>query len=377
MNRKQLGLLLFVSLVPFIGYLLNPNIAYTDSYAFLMGSCGLHPNFIIPLMPCNIFAIKGILVGLYAVSIFSLAFFGQKVLGKEGWKVGFYSATLSPLIFQLALAFENDIFGWALVFLGFGAFGLGYGQTKRLKKHLYCFLGLCLCFLGTFAWLGAYLGVLTYSLMWLPALVISIPIAAYWLPYILNYFVQWLNPELAIAEEQTGAGIIPVMFVFWASFRWPKNMVFPLATWTSFIIGFLKIKYMLFAVPLLMLNFIKFEEEMKPKFKHWPNLIVVGLVFACAFNIFGFYSAPTQSDFQVIKQGIILSEANELPLYNDWGIGWWVEFSGKDTNYKACYPNPDWNNLSRPYIALTKEKLACEKVSASQSTQLFICRENQ
>jgi hypothetical protein len=374
MNRKQVALLLFVCVVPFIGYFFNPNLAYTDAYAFLGGACGLNQKYIIPLIPCNVLAIKTILVGLYAVSIFSLAFFGEKVLGERGWRVGFYSATLSPLLFQLGMNFENDIFGWSLVFVGFALFGIGFKENKASEKAIYYFLGCCSAFLGTFAWLGAYLGVLTLSLMWLPLLLLVIPTIFVWRDYIVNYFLQYLNPNQLVGEETLGAGIVPVMFVFWVLYQKPKNLLFPLATWASFLIGVIKIKYMLFAIPLLMLNFVKFEQENAPHIKHFPNLIVVGLVFACVFNIFGFFAAPTQQDFVQIENAIELANDLNVPLYNDWSYGWWVEYKGYTTQYKASYPEPDYNNLPRPFVALTTQELACSKIKEQASKKTFICK---
>ena len=373
MNRRQVALLLFVCLVPFIGYFLNPNLAYTDSYAFLGGACGLNQNYFIPLVPCNVLAIKTILVGLYAVSIFSLAFFGEKVLGERGWRVGFYSATLSPLLFQLGMNFENDIFGWTLVFVGFALFGIGFKEDKASEKAIYYFFGCCSAFLATFAWLGAYLGVLTLSLMWFPLLVLVIPTIFVWRDYIVHYFVQYLNPNQLVGEEMLGAGIVPVMFVFWVLYQKPKNLLFPLATWASFLIGVIKIKYMLFAIPLLMLNFVKFEQENAPHIKHFPNLIVVGLVFACVFNIFGFFAAPTQQDFVQIENAIGLARDLNVPLYNDWSYGWWVEYKGYPTQYKASYPEPDYNNLVHPFVALTTQDLNCIKEFEQTNKKTYRC----
>ena len=124
MNRKEISILLFVTVIPFVGYLFNPLLAYGDSYAFLGGACGVNSEFVIPFVPCNVFVIKIILLLLYVVSVFAIAKFGESVVGEKlGWRVGLYSAALTPLLFQEALKFENDIFGWSLAFVGLMFFG--------------------------------------------------------------------------------------------------------------------------------------------------------------------------------------------------------------------------------------------------------------
>ena len=139
------------------------------------------------------------------------------------------------------------------------------------------------------------------------------------------------------------------------------------------IIGFLKINLMVFAIPLLALNFLNLETKKGLRNKKWfPNLIAVGLVFACVYAFFGFYASPTQADLDQIQQGIVLAEDLNVPLYNDWEIGWQVEYLGYPTKYKASYPNPDWNNLSKPFVALTKEELPCKKITG-ETRKTFIC----
>lgn len=389
MNRKQIFLLLFVCIVPFIGYFLNPNLAYFDSYAFLGGSCGLNQNYIIPFVPCSIGAVKLVLLGLYIVSIFSIAKFGENILEKNGWRVGFYSATLTPLLFQEAMKFENDIFAWSMIFLSFACFSfwfraektkkeqilpvwLGVLPSNRLKNTTWLILACVLSLLSLVVWQGAFIGVFALSLMFIYFLVLTIPILLYNIPYFLGYFFKYFGVENQVSEEMMGAGIIPVMFLFWTLYRKPKSLVFPMASIFTFVVGLIKIKYMLFAVPFLALNFVNFENEHRHK-KHWPNLLVVGLTFACVFSMMGFLSYPTTQQFETIDVAIGLATDNNILLVNDWDYGWLVEYKGYSTEYKASFPNPDWNKLDRPFVALTDTNLDCEHYDFNKPS-VFICK---
>lgn len=345
MDKKNACLLLFVCVVPFIGYFLNPFLAYYDSYAFLSGACGLFEgnSYLLPLAFCNHFLNKLILLGLYVVSIFCVAFFGEKVYDKQlGWRVGLYSATLTPLFFQEAMKFENDIFGWTLVFVGFSLFGLAYASTKRQHKLLWGIIAWCACIFAILFWQASFLGALIIGLMWLPLLVLS-------MPTIFLSFWDLINHALlnrGIGEEQFGAGIVPVMIMFFPLLSKPRNTKFFLATWFAFAVGFIKIRFMLFAIPLLALNFLHFEQRMGKKWKRWPNMKVVCCGLAMAFFFIGFFSTPNIYDMNQMESAIALAEDNNILLYNDWEVGWQITYLGYDTNYRASFPDPDYNNTN-------------------------------
>jgi len=334
----------------------------------------LNQNYIIPLVPCNILIIKTILVGLYILSVFSIAFFGEKVIKENGWRVGFYSATLTPLLFQEAMKFENDIFGWALIFLSFAVFSLSLNRQNKLIKAICIILATSIAILSTFIWLGSYFGVLYLGLMFFPILVFVIPPFVIYITAVFDYFLKSIFSNQIVSEEMVGAGIIPVMFIFWVLYSSPKKLIYPLATWTSFIIGFIKIKYMLLAIPFLALNFVKFENEHK-HLKHWPNLIFVGLAFTCFFNLLSFNAAPTIEQFNTIDSAIMLANDSNMPLYNDWKFGWWLEYKGQTTEYKASFPDPDYNNLTRPFIAISSDNLTNSgcAIYYESNPSIFIC----
>ena len=371
MNKNNVIILFFVTIIPFIGYLFNPLLAYFDSYAWLGGTCGMNTQFVIPFIPCNIFLIKLVLMSMYILSIFCIARFGESVLGKKiGWKVGLYSATLSPLLFQEALKFENDIFGWSFSFMGLMLVGIGVSENKTKEKMEYILLGVVAIIISSFAWEGTLLLLFALSLSVISLLLLSIPIVYLKFTMLTNYLTNSFVTTKQISEELIGAGMIPTMFLFPAILDIPKK--WRITGWILFVIGFIKIKYMLFAIPFLALGMVVFEEKYK-HIKHFPNLVHIAICFAIVFSFMGLWMSPTPTQFENIDYAYELGEDLNIPVYNDWTYGWWIKYLGHDTNFKSSYPNPDYNNLSKPFIALTRKKLDCEYIDFNNPS-IFICR---
>lgn len=378
MDLKYLLVLFLVCFIPFIGYFANPLLAFNDSYAFLSQTCGrpvlsdlgsgFFKEFVLPLFPCNIFLIKLVLFGLYFVSILSVWGFARELVGEgKGFRVAFVSATLSPLLFFEAMKFENDIFGWCLCFLSFWVISVSLRPNLAKKVRLpLLFVACCLLFLASIAYIPSILGGIALVFL-APLLLVPIGLLI-WL--FLSTGIGYLGNSLVraglVSEEMLGFGVpwIALMLPFILDI--PKKLRLPAIF--LLIMGFVKAKFMLFAVPFLAFGVVEADE----KFRHhrwWPNLFVVGFVFVCVFSFMAFYTAPNTQDFVQINEAIKLSQDLNVPLYNDWSIGWWVYYLGYPTTYRGGYPNPDWNNLERPFVALTKEELPCEKINKA-----FICK---
>ena len=383
MDRKYLLLLFVVTFIPFMGYMLNPFLAFNDSYAFLSEVCGrpvvsdlgsgFFKEFVLPLFPCNILVIKLVLFCLYFVSILAIWGFGRELVGKEkGFRVAFVSATLSPLLFFEAMKFENDIFGWCLAFIGLwcGSVLLRKGLVWY-KKFVLLLVACCLLFFASITYVPSILGGIALGFL-VP--VLGLPVLGliglfFWVG--IGYLGNSLTRAGLVSEEMLGFGVPWIALLLPFVFDLPKKLRLP--TIFLLVMGFVKAKFMLFAVPFLAFGVVEADE----KFRHhkwWPNLIVVGLVFSCVFAFMAFNTAPNLTDFNQIKDAIKLSADLNVPLYNDWSIGWWVWYAGYDTNFKAGYPNPDWNKLERPFVALTKEELACELQNKQANTKIFICK---
>ena len=376
MNKEEVFALFLVCLIPFMGYIINPNLAYYDSYAFLSNACGTNYNLsganeILNLLPCNVFLIKIILFSLYFLSILAIAFAGEKYCSKNGWRAGFYSASLTPLLFQEAMKFENDIFGWSIFFIAFALFSIGVNSNKLKTKSISYVATLITCLISFYFWEGSLIGFFALSLIAFELLLISVPIFVSKFSQLYGYAVGRVGTELQIAEEQIGAGMIPMMFLFPAVLDIPKKV--RLAGWFTFLVGFLKIKYMLFAIPFFAMGFVEFENKYSEKFKHWPNLILVGFAFCMAFTMLGLFASPNTAELKLVDEAIDLGVELNVPVYNDWRFGWWFVYRGLDTGYKASYPNPDYPALETSYLAFTSQDLNCFLVQSTERIKLYKC----
>jgi len=376
-----LFLLFVVCLIPFIGYFANPLLAGFDSYAFASEVCGhgvedslgseLFKSLLF-VFPCNFFLIKVVLFIVYFIAIVALALWGEEVLGKErGWLVGFVSATISPLLFFEALKFENDIFGWSLSFVAlcllFKGFSLVKWHEKRVKGVMCIILGLGACFLAFLCYLPSLLVLLGVGLVSVYTIFLAF-LAGVVLLQNVPMFREPINGIQALVSEEMIASGIP-WIAFFLPFIWDIPKKYKLPTIVLLGTGFVKAKVMLFAVPWLALGLVEADAKFKDK-RWWPNLVVVGLVFCVAFSFMAYFTVPTTQNFADIKEVIQLSQDNNYPLYNDWSYGWWVWYNGYETNYKAFYPDPDYNNLPKPYLAYTDTNLPCTQLKE----KVFICK---
>jgi hypothetical protein len=72
---------------------------------------------------------------------------------------------------------------------------------------------------------------------------------------------------------------------------------------------------------------------------------------------------PTQTDLSEIKELSKISIDQNIPLYNDWGAGWFFVYEGYDTLYKSGrWPAFDWNALKKPYLVYSKGEVPCPRI---------------
>ena len=129
------------------------------------------------------------------------------------------------------------------------------------------------------------------------------------------------------------------------------------------VLGALKSKYMFLAVLPLILGLLSKElsEGLSLK-RELFGVKEIPVLYVCFILMFGWFLMglnmyPTQTDLNEMKYAISYSlDTNQL-LYNTWGDGWTFVSLGFDSNYKISPPNPDWNNLQRPFLAWSKTKL--------------------
>ena len=81
---------------------------------------------------------------------------------------------------------------------------------------------------------------------------------------------------------------------------------------------------------------------------------------------------PTEKDLAGVKDFVKLCDFN-IKCVNDWSVGWWVTAYGGATQYKASPPDPDYNQLTRPFLALTVNSLDCNLIERQGMLNYYKC----
>lgn len=178
------------------------------------------------------------------------------------------------------------------------------------------------------------------------------------------YFIlsSFTNSTQIVAEELPLIGIIFIIHIIHFYKYIPRKYIIPTIILTG--IGLIKLKYLFLATPFLLIGLIKKEQltGICIAEKRIPLLFII-LILGVGWVITAINLYPTDSNIQEIQEVIRLSNDNNIVLYNDFGSGWLITYLGKEVEYKASYPNPDYNNLKKPYYAYTNKKLDCTKIN--------------
>ena len=239
-------------------------------------------------------------------------------------------------------------------------------------KNVVCvFLAVLTSLLAILFYSGSLIGLISLGLMFFYLLIVAVP-----LTFLFFDKIFYLLPraEGIVAEELTGTGIVPLILLFIAIFDMPKKI--RIAGWFTFVMGFIKAKLMVFALPFLAVGMVELDNKMKKKWKRWPNLTVICLIFVLVYFFLGLSTQPSQADFDLVDKSMDLSVKDGVILVNDWDFGWLLIYKGYDTNYFAGYPHPDYNNMPTPFYAITQtdlNHLDCLLIDSSVRFKLFLC----
>lgn len=185
-----------------------------------------------------------------------------------------------------------------------------------------------------------------------------------------NYLLGSIRFEQLIAEEIPLVGLIFVIHIihFW---KWiPKKLFIPGIL--LLLLGLLKAKYMFLATPFLLLGLIQKEKREGLKFRG----DTIPVLFFCVLLGLGWFFTglqlePTHQELEEIQTLIKMSEDQNVPIYNHWDKGWYFVYLGYDTKYRASWPNPDWNNLQKPFFVYNdKKEMPCGKIQGLKNSYL-------
>lgn len=373
--RQQYLAVFTCSLLPLIVLLIRGIGWGADSFAYYAGACGLIGtenlssslfNSFLGFLGCDFVLISLVMFGFFCLALFALWFIGRKLFDFYGWLLPVYVCCLTPLFFLEGLRFENDLFGWCLSFVAVALFWLYLDENKLFKKALVLVLCMGISIISVLFWLPSIiiLGMCVFivdknplysKIVWVGIILV---VFATQFSYITHSFA---NPTLWVAEEIPFVGLIFILHLlhFWKKIPHP----FTFYGISLLAIGILKAKYMFLVTPFLLMSVIQKEKTEGLWIKDLKiEPLIFCAIFFVGFLLMGTTLFPTQQDIQEIDSLIELSNQNGFPIYNDWGNGWLITFRGYDTNYKISPPDPDWNNLVKPYYVYSSVKKNCEKL---------------
>lgn len=372
---------MFFWFLPFLALLVRGIGWGADSFAFYAATCGkpvLHqlssPFFaqFLPLLNCNFFFISFVMFLFSGLAVFGLYLFFRNFENKY-WseRLVLYSLTLTPLVFFEFMRFENDLFGWSIAFFGLGLSTWLFTHNKKV--------------LGTLIWL---LSAFISSIIWLPSIIIML-LAGFLIDYdntpkkavlwlgimtcfliILPYLFGSIRFTNLIAEEIPLVGLIFVLHIlhFW---KWiPKKLFVP--GLLLLILGAVKAKYMFLATPFLLLGLIQKEKKEGLYFRGdlIPTTFFV-ILLGVGWFFTGLQLEPSYQELSEIQTLIDLSEDENIPIYNEWDSGWYFVYLGYDTNFKASWPNPDWNSIvGKHFVYSKKREMPCGVVQGLDHSYL-------
>ena len=362
--------------LPSLTLLLRGSVWGADSFAFWSVACGQSQyagmlsspvwfvGFIQNWVGCSLLNLALVTWFLYFFVLLGVYFFSKLYFGKGAWRVPVYVACLTPLFFIEVLRFENDFFGWSLAFIALGLFALFF-QKKSLIS---LFLGVILACFSYFLWQPSIF-ILVLACFWLPVsfiyqyILIGITLLINLfnkVGYAASSITQGISQN-AVSEEIPLVGLVFVLHVL----HFYKKIPFPMVFYGIFLIllGALKSKYMFLAVLPLILGLLSKElsEGLSLK-RELFGVKQIPVLYCCfilmiGWVIMGVNMYPTQTDLNEMRYAISYSLDTNQQLYNDWGDGWIFVSLGYPTEYKISPPEPDWNNLPKPYLAWSKTKL--------------------
>lgn len=380
-----------VSIAPLIGLVLRGVVWGSDSFAFLAYSCGNYAlgarlsssvfflDFL-RFLNCDNTLIFGFMWLFYFLGLVGVWLLGNYVFKNRGVLLPIYVGSITPLFFIEGLRFENDLFAWTVAFLGLGLFTLYLTSNKVSTKAILLILISCCFFFSVFTWLASILIWFICLLLLvrsnaLRKSIILVFIAGFIIifhKYIIQSFTSLVFSPSLIAEEIPFVGIIFILHIIHYWNKTPEP--FHYYSIILLLIGLIKSKYLYLATPFLLMGLIQKELTIGLKTRKGKTIQVLPLavLLLIGWTLTSTHLYPTQTDLEEIKETIQYAQDNNLKIYNSWGDGWIFEYLSYPTKYKSSIPEPDWNNLPKPYIAWSKEKInGCNSIkNLSLKTQL-------
>lgn len=352
--KKWFPILLVVVafLLPSILYLTSNTFLGYDSYYFLAEVCGENPIYnaannaplhteLIPLLPCNDFLLKLMLIALFGLSMLIIYAIGEDY--HKGW--GIYTTLftmISPILLYNSFKFENDAFAFPILFLATLFFLRHLSQRDNYVQTFFQKWGnigiSMFLFLFSLGWWGGGVYLIIMLTLFEPILLIIT------FHLIVTYYVMILGPllpDLNVNENNPLQGVFTMIFyIFMLIF--PKNkrvFDFPYRgiTLVTIAYGLINPKFMILALPFIGLALAHAYSIAHEIGKQRMMLIATITIIGFSIPIGLGTLHPSAIEHDAIVDTVQLASDENKTLFNDWGYGHMVIFYGGETEQYATY----------------------------------------
>lgn len=282
------------------------------------------------VLPDSLIVFKVIMFLCLFVSLLGFYFIARKFFKDKALYIIFLLVSLGPLLIFEFAKFENELFAWP--FMIWGMFWLSCKTPKLFVLGMVCLI------ISTQFWFwpgyfAQFLGLTSY---------------------------HFLNFGSTVFEQQLFSGVLPMFFLlFFVPFIFlRRNKWFLLLAGLFLIIFLFQSKLWVFFYVFLVFGIGQLLELLEERNINYNFLIVLGFILLIGFQFSVISQVPTQNDWEIVDKTIEYGEYYNRAIQNDWSVGYWLKIRGQETKSYGGGRNPDYNELSQPYIALTDSNLA-------------------
>jgi len=350
MNKNEIFVFIAFAFISFFGVFLRKDLFGFDSYALWTAIASNNfvafpnqplANFLFIWFPTNLLFFKLFMFASFCCTLLIIFVFVRKHYGfRFSWYVPFLLLGLFPVFLFEFAKFENDLFAYPLIVLSL--------FLLFERKWFWCFP--LLLSVGFWLWPG----------------------------YFFVNALGWDVLEQGFFRGFFGLGlgvfVLPLFLLRRDWLVWFVGLFF-------LVVFCFQPKFWVFLVPFMVFGIgelLKIVND-KPSIKIFVLLVPLFLIFS--YNIALFMQQPTLNEWEIVDCSVGLAKDTNLPLYNDWSFGYWIEHKQYSTKFKGNGVNPDYNSLEKGFLALTSQDLGlvlgCELVnewsSSTRSIKLWKC----
>jgi hypothetical protein len=358
--KTRLVILLVLAFFASITSFLRSYLFGFDSYASIVcqtqGDCGM-----LGMQPLMIFVLKvlpfhPVLLNLIFWLVCFSTFLALFLLGnhfckdeRKVWIALLVLISFCPFFVFHLHEWENEMFAYPLLL-----FGLWFVLEKKWLPSVGMFV------LAGLFWAGSAYILVPWAFLAVEGWLI--------LPFVGSCFVFGVGKGLqllsssSVSESVFGWGLLDLfllVFVLPFSLGFSAGEMFlACGLVVGIIFSLIQGKLIFCLVPFVLLGLLNALELCEKRNINTNTLIPLAFFMLLCMNVAFLGAEPTTKQMSLTKESIELSKDANIQLYNDWSYGYWLNYYGFKTKFDGTKPNPDYNNLQRPFMALTDHNLS-------------------